>query len=63
MEKVHPDKNISRLKNMAKYVRERAKNHVQRTEMDDLIQKHGTTAAKRMGWLNEDGKKRKKIDD
>ena len=51
------------LVNQESILRERARNHSRDHSMDDLIQKNGKQVVHQSGWLNENGQKRKKIDD
>lgn len=50
-------------KDMSKMARERSKNHARDREMHDFIQTNDKETAQNMGWLNDKGQKRKKIDD
>lgn len=51
------------LKDLAKIARERSKNHARDTELHDFIQTNEEETTRNLGWTNEKGQKRKKIDD
>ena len=53
----------SQLKGHDSLIRERARNYKRDHELHDYIQLNEKDDAKKYGWLNENGRKRKKIDD
>lgn len=63
MEKKDPEKGKSVLKDQEKILKERARSFSRENELDDMIQSNTNDVAKRQGWLNAEGKKRKKVDD
>lgn len=51
------------LKDQDRMLKQRAKNYIRDVEMHDMIQSNSQETAKQMGWLNEKGLKRTKIDE
>lgn len=63
MEKIDADHGKSRMVGQESILRERARVHSRTVELNDLIENNGQEMAYKNGWLKEDGKVRKKIDD
>jgi hypothetical protein len=55
--------NKSRLKDQTKILRERSRNFARDHEADEMISLNDRNNLKRSGFLNKDGKRRKKVDD
>jgi len=53
----------SKLKNQEKILKERARNHSRDIDMPELIESNPMIEAVKNGWVREDGRVRKKIDD
>jgi hypothetical protein len=51
------------MKNQDKILRERTRNHSRDVELGDLIQTNKPEVVQAAGWLNDQGTKRRKIDD
>lgn len=56
-------KGKSVLKDQNKLLKERSRNHSRDQELDELITMNSKDLAVKNKWVNEDGRKRKKIDD
>ncbi len=63
MEKIDEDHGKSRMVGQESILRERARSHSRSVELTDLIESNGQEMAYKNGWLKDDGKIRKKIDD
>lgn len=63
MEKSDAFRGKSRMKDQMKILKERSRNHARDHDADELINLNNKNSLGRSGFLNKDGKKRKKIDD
>lgn len=63
LECTSPEKRKSALKGQRQILQARAKEHSRSNDLHDAIQANDEGMAKRVGWLREDGRTRKRIDD
>ena len=60
---VAKEKGKKQLKDQKKMLLERARNHSRDNDLDDLIQQNNDGIAIKNQWMDENGKKRRKIED
>jgi hypothetical protein len=63
MEPQDKERGKSQIKDQQKILKEKARGHSRDVEMTDLIEANPMDEAVKNGWVREDGKPRKKIDD
>lgn len=59
METVDRNRNVKWRKDQDRRIKKRARDYFRKNEMEDMIAKVGEKEAKRLGWIDKDGKKNK----